>query len=353
MKIFNSLLLISLSSILVIGCSTTEDVAEEEFPIPEEELYVENNLADFTSAWTIDDNVLARPPNIINNVDIQLLQIDEEGLDRLLPQMSQARIKREGSIYWLEVDLPPERVWTLLRDFWVEQGFAIEIEVPELGVLETDWRQDRSKVLGTGITRFLDVAFERIHDTGERYRFRSRIERNPNKEDSTDIFISYRAIEELPGQEFRNLENDPTLEAEMLRRLMLKFRLPEESLASLEDFSDLATITEVYEVDGNTLVVFLNREESWRRVLQGLDRSGYTVVDKNESIGLIKIKIADPTIKKEELGFFAQLFGGQQEDGEPFEVDVVLASSENQETIFEFPDDEVGVQILNVLVTNI
>ena len=41
---------------------------------------------------------------------------------------------------------PPEKLWPLVKDFWQENGFLIKIEMPEAGVMETDWAENRAKV---------------------------------------------------------------------------------------------------------------------------------------------------------------------------------------------------------------
>lgn len=346
-------LLLPALALAAAGCGGDEaEIAEEAVEI-EESPPAEAAESDFTSAWNNDEETLARPPNIINEVDLTLLQLDKQGIDRLLPEIAQVKLRREGSLYWLSIALPPDRVWPIVRDFWLEQGFAIEIELPEAGVFETNWRQDRSKVLGTGLTRFLDAALENLNDTGERYRFRTRIERDPDDAGRTEVFISYRAFQELAGGEFKTLPRDLTLETEMLRRMMLKFRLPGENIASIEDFVSEANVDELYERDGSRLAIKRGRDEAWRRLLQGLDRSGFTVVAQDKDAGTVKILYANPTVAEEEQGFFSRLFGLGQEDGESFEADLLLVDASAERTVFAFPEGEVGDRILAILVTNI
>lgn len=334
-------------ALLASGCG------REEEPLVIESEPEQAEASDFSSAWSNDDEILAQPPNLINEVDLTLLQLDRQGIDRLLPEIAQVRLRREGSLYWLNVSLPPDKVWPIARTFWLEQGFGIEVELPEAGVIETDWRQDRAKVLGTGLTRFLDAALETLNDTGERYRFRMRIERDPDDAEATEIFISYRAFQELAGGEFKTLARDITLETEMLRRMMLKFRLPGENATSLEEFAAPLAADELYSLRGSQLAIKRNRDEAWRRLLQGLDRSGFTVVSKDKEAGIVEILYADPTVAEEELGFFNRLFGRGQDDGESYRADLAIVAANSDETVFAFPEGEVGERILAILVTNI
>lgn len=313
-----------------------------------------SSAADFTSAWG-EENVLAKPPNLLVDVELQLLQITDEDTGRLLPSVAEARLKHEGSFYWLEVDLAPELVWTRTRSFWLEQGFALDMEIPELGVMETDWRQDRSRVLGTGITGLLDAAFERLHDTGERYRFRTRLERG-DQPGTTYIFVTARLVEEkanLGNVTFDVLRPDPTLEAEMLRRMLLYLRADEESILTLAEIEEIANRDPLYELSGSQIVIMRDRADAWRRLLAALDRTSFTIVEVSESDGRIVIRSADPTIAREERTFLAQLFFRGQEDGESYEIELSVAPGGDKRTVVFLPDDEVGQRIAPLIADNL
>ena len=311
--------------------------------------------ADFTTALQTNENRLARPPNVISSVDDALLRIGDEDSDRLLPGVKRATLRREGTRYWLEVQSDVGVTWETVREFWRSEGFALTSELPELGIVETDWRQDRAKVLGTGLSQYLDFALERLNDTGERYRFRTRVERG-ERDGSSLVFISHRAIQEPGtggGSRYTILPSDPTLEAEMLRRLLLQFRAPEESLASLEEFRDQAEVDELYVFEGGDLYILRDFDEAWPRMRQALDRSGYTVSASNRREGTFTIRIADPTLGAEELGFFDQLLGGGQDDGEPYVAVIALKSDGAGRTQVVVPEDEAGQTILEVISANI
>ena len=346
---------ITTASILVLTCMTMMACNGLSFGKDKVEAALE---ADFSSAYKGEDNnQLARPPNVLADVDEALLSIGTEGTDRLLPTISNARLKREGSLYWLEVDIPPQQAWDTAREFWLDQGFALEIEIPEVGIMETDWRQDRSKVLGTGIAGFLDIALERLNDTGERYRFRCRVE-NGDTAGTSLIFISYRAFREtvsLGKLEYDPLPRDLTLEAEMLRRLLLTFSLPRESLASLSEFQDTEVIDELYEQGDGTLTILRNQEEAWRRLLQALDRSGYTIVTRDQAAGEILIRVANPTVDSDTIGFFDRFFGNAsgQPEGEPFETTIAIKEVGANRTQVVLPEGELGERITNVLIKNL
>ncbi|MDX1557132.1 MAG: outer membrane protein assembly factor BamC, partial [Xanthomonadales bacterium] len=63
----------------------------------------------------------------------------------VLPQLDNARIERSGDKRWLVVEAGPAQVWPRVREFWIEQGFLIAMEDPSIGIMETDWAEQRAE----------------------------------------------------------------------------------------------------------------------------------------------------------------------------------------------------------------
>ena len=57
----------------------------------------------------------------------------------VLPDVDKMRIERSGSQRWLVVQGSPEKLWSGLKEFWQELGFIVNIDMPEAGIMETDW----------------------------------------------------------------------------------------------------------------------------------------------------------------------------------------------------------------------
>ena len=56
------------------------------------------------------------------------------------------RVERAGNQRWLVVNRSPEVLWPQIKDFWQDSGFLINVEQPEVGVMETDWAENRAKI---------------------------------------------------------------------------------------------------------------------------------------------------------------------------------------------------------------
>ena len=70
------------------------------------------------------------------------------GGSSILPALdeSSVRMERAGTQRWLVVKGEPEEIWPMVKEFWHDLGFLIKIEMPEAGVMETDWAENRAKI---------------------------------------------------------------------------------------------------------------------------------------------------------------------------------------------------------------
>jgi outer membrane protein assembly factor BamC len=226
----------------------------------------------------------------------------------LLPVVEQARIERAGSERWLVLPGPPEKVWPVVRDFWVEAGFVIATELPEAGVMETEWAETRPRVPEGGIRGLFDRILASVRSSGIRDRFRARLERGADGK-TTEVYVSHRGLEEV--QVATNVDrfmwqprpSDPELEAEMLRRIMVRFGAPEAvaRAAVAKPASALARLEKA--PDGApSLVVIDDFDRAWRRVGLSLDRLGFAVEDRDRSKGLYFVRYADADAERKDRG---------------------------------------------------
>jgi outer membrane protein assembly factor BamC len=230
--------------------------------------------------------------------------------------MGDLRIVREGETRWLVVPQPVEQVWPQLRAFWVESGFKLLVDDPSAGVLETDWAENRAKLPQDFLRRSLGRVIEGLYDTGERDRFRTRVERTAA---GTEIVVSHRGLQEIvrgPQEDdirWVNRPADPQLEAEFLTRMMV--RLGSDEATARTQLAATATAgtpkarllptqaTPSVEIDDAF-------DRAWRRVGLALDRTGFTVEDRNRTDGVYFVRYVDPNAP--EAGFFQRLFNADE-----------------------------------------
>jgi len=226
-----------------------------------------------------------------------------------------ARMERSGTQRWLVVNRPADKVWGVLQDFWKDSGFVLTTEQAELGIMETDWAENRAKLPQDFIRKTLGRVLDSLYSTGERDRFRTRIERNA--QGGVEIYISHRGMIENYSDArkeqtiWQARPADPELEIEFMRRLMLKFGGAASPLASATpDASTPASIgTQVTKVNNLPVIeVKDDFDRTWRRLGVALDRTSFTVEDRDRTQGVYFVRYVSASSAGKESGFFAKLF---------------------------------------------
>lgn len=254
--------------------------------------------------------------------------------------VGEVRLVRAGSERWLATAMPPEKVLPLLRAFWQERGFRLIVDDAQVGILETDWAENRAKLPQDLVRRTLGRLIENLYDTGTRDRFRVRVERTPDG--GSEVYLSHRGLEEVylearEGQTaWRPRARDVDLEAEFLTRMMVRMGGKEEAagvttaaVAPKTPVAAPAARAPVSAATETALTLAEGFDRAWRQVGLALDRSGFSVEDRDRSAGVYFVRYIDPKFAgKEEPNFFAKLFGGGA-DAKPVRYRVLVKSEGN------------------------
>jgi outer membrane protein assembly factor BamC len=220
------------------------------------------------------------------------------------------RIERAGSQRWLVVKESPEQLWPQLKDFWHDSGFTVESESPTTGTMETNWVENRSKIPQDIIRRSIGKVFDSAYSTGERDKFRTRLERLPDG--STEIYISHRGAEEvLTGAQKESTQwtvrpNDPGLEADFLGRLMARLTGAANVKVAQATVANAPAAPQRAKLVGDRVELDEGFDRAWRRVGLALDRVGFTVEDRDRVQGVYFVRYVDPDAADKE-GFFSKL----------------------------------------------
>ena len=261
-------------------------------------------------------------------------------------QIADVQFMRQDGERWLRVDRTPDKLWGSVRDFWLESGFLMAVDQANMGLMETDWAENRAKIPQDFIRNTIGKVFDSLYSTGERDKFRTRLERNAAG--GTDIFVTHRGMEEVYSSARRDSTvwqpraRDPELEAEFLRRLMVKLGVSQEqakaAMAAAAQGQAAPQAARVVAA-GSTSAVQLNEEfdRAWRRVGLALDRTGFTVEDRDRSKGIYFVRYVDPTVEKKEPGFFGKMFGrgSQQLPTSQYQIAVRSEGQNSQVTVLD------------------
>jgi outer membrane protein assembly factor BamC len=292
------------------------------------------------------------------------------GTQALLPKIDKVSIERAGGQRWMVVQAPASEVWPVVKDFWQELGFIVTLEMPDAGVMETDWAENRAKLPQGGIRGFLGKAMDSVFSTAERDKFRTRLE--PAADGRTEVYISHRGMIEVyegtqgggdQGQGrtmWQPSPANPELEAEMLRRLMVRFGVEEaraQNLLADKDAPPRATQTR-----GTDTAPGVNLPESfdraWRRVGLALDRIGFVVEDRDRAGGIYFVRYADPEANtSKDKGFLSKLAFWRSDDkkANALRYQVRLKGTQEETALGVYMDDgtsannETGKRIASLL----
>jgi outer membrane protein assembly factor BamC len=278
-------------------------------------------------------------------------------------QLGGVAMERSGSQRWLVVNIPADQLWQPLKDYWKENGFELTLSDEALGIMETDWAENRAKIPQDFIRRSIGKLFDGLYSTGERDKFRTRIERRADG--GTEIYISHRGMLEVytDSSEERTAWQpraaDPELEAEFLRRLMVRLGLTaEQASAGLKTTSTAAT-TQMIDAQGQVWVDMSdNLDRAWRRVGLALDRSGFTVSDRNRNSGIYEVRYIPTTEEKTSSTWLKGWFSSKT-DTQPLQFRVWVRSENGltrlsvQNAQGETINDANARRILSLLVDDL
>ena len=240
-------------------------------------------------------------------------------------QAGDVRIVRNGTQRYLVVQRSADSVWEPLREFWKDNGFVLTTDQPELGIMETDWAENRAKLPMDFVRKAVGKMFDSLYSTGERDRFRTRIERTDK---GLEITVTHRGMKEIYTSALKDQtvwtprEADVELEVEFLRRMMLRLGGQNLSSASTAVAAAAQAARATTGMASDVKVTKLNQlpaieiqdgfDRAWRRVGVAIDRTGFTVEDRDRAQGVFFVRYAPPGTSDKEPGFFAKLFSSEK-----------------------------------------
>ena len=252
--------------------------------------------------------------------------------------LGDVRIERNGNQRWLVVNRPADKLWEPVREFWLENGFTLATDQANIGIMETDWAENRAKIPQDFIRSTLGKVLDSLYSTGERDKFRTRMERNA--EGGTEIYVSHRGMIEVFNSSSKDSTvwqprpADPELETEFLRRLMVKLGVSQEQAKAVAAASaQRPPVARVANVNSIPVVqIDEGFDRAWRRVGLALDRTGFTVEDRDRSQGLYFVRYVEPKGDKKEPGFLGKLFSSEK-SVPPLKYRVVVRSQGEATTV--------------------
>jgi len=278
------------------------------------------------------------------------------------------RIARDGERRWLVVEKPAPELYPQIKDFWQENGFLLVVDSPSTGIMETDWAENRAKIAQDWIRSTIGGALDSVYDTGERDKYKTRLE--VSKPGETEIYITQRgAIEkcvtDTTGACLSTIwtprPNDPELEAAFLARLMERLGMTQEQAKALvaAPLGPKTPKAKFVQEGNNKGYIELSSgfDRSWRDVGLALDRSNFTVEDRNRTEGVYFVRYVNAKDVGDTKGFFSNLFSSKDDSklqAKKYQV-IVKSTGENSANVYVQDADgkpentPAGFQLLTLL----
>jgi len=330
MKVLTRILFSSLLVSLVAGCGTIKNVKEEFLPDEKKvdyrktaEIPTLEVPPDLTSSSIDDGLIIPDISPVGGTASISDYNRERQGARTIrsaavLPKQDDIRVKRDNNTRWLVIKGSPQQVWPRVREFWLQSGFLIKREDPRIGILETEWAENRADIPQDFITRNISKVFDSIYSSATRDKYRIRLE-DGVEPGTTELFLTHRGAEEVVDQStnsstlWKPRDTDPELEIEFLRRITVFFGVEENKarnlFASRKNRINRAELTRT----GSGVASLSVKEgfaRAWRRTGLALDRVGFTVEDRDRSRGLYYVRYVDPlkdSNNKQEKGILDKL----------------------------------------------
>ena len=333
------LFLLIAAALALGGCGTWDKVVGKKADYKQSRSEAPLEIPPDLSSSTIEDGlaVPAGAPATLSEYTAGEQGKAAPGASGVLVQPQAMRIEHHGDKRWLVVQASAEQVWPKVRDFWLQNGFLLTMDDPAVGILETDWAENRADIPQDFIRGTIGKALDFLYSAATRDRFRVRMERVDAN--TTEIYIAHRGMEEVvqgpadadTGTVWKPRPSDPELEAEMLKRLMVFMGSEEQKAAAQvaqQPEAQRAPRAQLVVGAGGeaTLVVMDGFSRAWREVGLALDRVGFTVEDRDRSGGLYYVRYNDPLKEDKKKGFLSKLkFWGDDEPKDAAQYRILLS----------------------------
>jgi len=254
-------------------------------------------------------------PNFVNLTNNNL----EEESAKILVNPTDIVVKKSGNRRWLIVNKDPDLVWDLTKQFLKEKGFVIKKSNKKIGVMETDFLENKPKIpsKSMGLIRsFLESQIDNVSYTLPIVDSYKVIIEPLDLGKKTQVNLSLFSMAEVISGSGNNettfwqaSEKNTALETEMLYSLMLY--LGGESASAREKLLDAKEEGKISVqvqdgLNGYAKLVFkLNLVDTWDNMAWAISESNIELEDKDVKERAFYIRTAR-TIDK---GIMSKLFG--------------------------------------------
>jgi len=252
-------------------------------------------------------------------------------------------VKKSGDRIFITIDKEPDIVWSLAREFLKLQGFAINTADKKVGIIETDFLENRTEAPDQSIGLIRSLIRK---GTGQSYslpsvdKYRIRIE-PINSGQKTELHLSLYSKEEVikptdlkeQNTVWKTKPRDPELEIEMLYRFMVfigsdSTKAKEKIIQATENKKIKVEIKDG--INGFSKLLFqediLN---TWDSLSWAFDKLNLQLDDKD----IMERSFYIRTVRTADEGIMTSIFGGEAVK-KTFQIKLKVIDENSTEVLF-------------------
>ena len=380
----NRIVIVTLFSILLSGCSGVTNYAKNILTDPRNEKLVYKTDEDYSSSQI---DLIVPPdltqPNTQRSLSLpEIVRDDNNKLFTVDTQLDNIKIFRQGQSMFLSVSTTDKiSLWNSIKSFWLTEGFQILNEDITIASIRTNYLENLSEAqLGT-VQRVIGRYVPLLVSPETRDSYTTRLVR---KESGYDIVVTHYGKEFMSDgdTEFRwqNRPRDIEFENEMISRMFIYLGGDEAReagyvVANINKATDKVLLSSD-ERGFQTLFIPDIYERVYPRIISSLDKLGINILSEKRSDGLILVSMSEsisysPKVSeelskltslrdksiiteseylekreiilsnktvKESSGFFSKLFGDSNE-ADTYIVRVSISGENRQHTLITIENE--------------
>ena len=295
-----------------------------------------------------------RISELVSDIDQKVVNLTNNPVElddqkKILSLPADILVRKSRNRRWLVIDKNPDLVWSLSSQFLKENGFIIKKSNRKIGVMETDYLENRpeipAKSLGV-IRSFLSTSIENVSYTlpsVDKYKIRIEPLDSGNK---TELHLTLSSMAEVitgsgsnESTLWQSKEKDYSLEAEMLYSLMIYLGSDSaearEKIMNAKDDNNIS-VKVADSINGYAKLVFdLNIADTWDNLAWAISESNIELEDKDIKEKTFYINIARSIDK----GVMSYIFGDDA-SRKPYQIQLKSIKPNQTEVYFNDISEE-------------
>lgn len=271
----------------------------------------------------------------------------------VLPSVQGVNIVNQGGVRYLQVAAAPEVLWSRLTGFWSTMGVSLQKDEPRIGVMETEWAENRAGLPMDWLRKAVGSVFQGVYDAGVRDKFRLRVERAGA---GTNVYVSHQRAEEVlldnGGVKWALRPSDPELEAIILNRIVahLGGASKEAQVREAASVSNVSMST----VGGRPALKVGGRfSDVWLRTGVVLERQGLSVEKQRKDDGVYEVVYRDKGSNKSKEGWLSRIFKSNNEvvrAGGVYQIHITDSGSYSLVSVTDKEGEPVSPSVAQILL---